>query len=642
MAPAVPVPFLPAAPPDLLQTALELSLTGFILFRPVYSAADPLTPCDLAYEYVNPAAQRMLQLPERPAESFLTLYPSAVETGIFAFHRDTFVAGEASQYAVNYQHDGLDNYFHLADRRCGDLLLMSFTDTADQPRTPVEEALRASQAREQAARAEIERQRGELQRLLEQAPVALATFTGPRYVIQMANPAVLRMWGRTREQTLHTPLFELLPETAGQGFEELLDEVMATGVPYVAHELPSVIDREGHRDTVYWNFVYQPLRGEQGQVTGVTVVATEVTEQVLARQQLEQLLQQRETLYQLFEQSSALICILRGPEHRYEYHNPAFRQLYAGRDLVGRPAADTQPEAVAHAFVPLLDQAYQRGERIQVDQVPGQGPHPPGGGPQKYYHFSYQPYREQGSVAGVSVFVVDITEQVQTRQQAEEARQALREQRAVGQAVLEAQEEERRRIAEALHNGIGQLLTAAHMHLEGVADRPAGLLAAAQILQQAIEAVRTLSAELTPSVLEELGLARALRQLSGLYPPQRLHVHWHLEGLDTPLPRLLAIAVYRLVQELLTNVVKHAHTPEARVHVVREPEQVLVIVEDNGVGFAVDAPGAPPTGVGLLSLRHRVLALGGQVRIQSQPGRGTIVSLELPLADPTRAAVVAS
>jgi signal transduction histidine kinase len=235
----------------------------------------------------------------------------------------------------------------------------------------------------------------------------------------------------------------------------------------------------------------------------------------------------------------------------------------------------------------------------------------------------------------VSVFVVDITDQVQTRHQAEAAAQTLREQRAVGQAVLEAQEEERRRIAEALHNGIGQLLTAAHLHLEGVAVTPAGLRAAEQILYQAIEAVRRLSAELTPSVLEELGLARALRQLSGLYPPQRLHVHWHLEGLDAPLPRPLAIAVYRLVQELLTNVVKHAHTPEARVHVVRELEQVVVIVEDNGVGFGAGAPDAQPAGVGLLSLRHRVLALGGHVSIQSQPGRGTIVSLELPLAEPT-------
>ena len=304
MALAVPAPFLPAAPPDLLQAALEISLTGFILFRPLYSAADPALLTDLAYEYVNPAAQRMLELPERPAESFLTLYPSAVETGIFAFHRDTFLAGGTGRYDVNYQHDGLDNYFQLVDRRCGELLLMSFSDTADQPRTAVEAALRESQAREQQARAEAQRQREELQDLFAQAPVALAVFRGPRHHVERANPAVLRMWGRTPAQALNTPLFELLPEISGQGFEELLAGVLATGEPHVAHEMPSTIDRDGRRDTVYWNFVYQPMREADGAVTGITVVATEVTAQVTARRQLEQLNQELEA--RVFERTQAL------------------------------------------------------------------------------------------------------------------------------------------------------------------------------------------------------------------------------------------------------------------------------------------------------------------------------------------------
>ncbi len=281
---------------DLLRAVLDVSLTGFIFFRPVFEPADPNDPAhqpeliDLAYVHLNPAAQRMLALPECPAESFLTLYPNAVETGIFAFHRATFLAGEtASRYDVNYQHDGLDNYYQLASRRGGELLLVSFSDTADQPRTAVETALRESQAREMAARAEAETQRGELQRIFEQAPAAVAVMMGPRYVVEWANPAVCAMWGRTQAQAQGTPVFELLPEAAGQGFEELLDGVLATGVAHVAHELPSFIDRAGQRVTVYWNLVYNPLREPDGRVTGITVVATDVTEQVLARQQIQQL-----------------------------------------------------------------------------------------------------------------------------------------------------------------------------------------------------------------------------------------------------------------------------------------------------------------------------------------------------------------
>ncbi|SFQ83496.1 sensor histidine kinase [Hymenobacter arizonensis] len=148
----------------------------------------------------------------------------------------------------------------------------------------------AFDATEQAlARQERETHRQQLHDLFEKAPVAIAIFRGPRYVIELANPAVCAIWGRTPAQALHTPLFELLPEAAGQGFEALLDGVMATGVPYLAHELPSVIDRHGRRDTVYWNFLYEPLPDASGAITGVTVVATEVTEQVRARQQVETL-----------------------------------------------------------------------------------------------------------------------------------------------------------------------------------------------------------------------------------------------------------------------------------------------------------------------------------------------------------------
>ncbi len=270
---------------DLLQSLLLVSLTGVIIFRPIYAPGAGGELIDLAYEYLNPTAQRMLALPECPPNTFLTLYPHAHETGVFAFYCTTFESGQPGRFDINYQHDGLDNFFHLAALRSGERLVVSFTDTADHDRTPVEQALRGSQAREQAAWADT--QRDYFQRIFEQAPVAIAVLRGPQYVIEQANPAVCALWGRTQEQALHTPLFVLLPESAGQGFEELLNSVMATGEPYVATEMPSVINRNNRSETVYWNFVYQPLRDAQG--AGVTVVAIDVSEQVTARQQLQEM-----------------------------------------------------------------------------------------------------------------------------------------------------------------------------------------------------------------------------------------------------------------------------------------------------------------------------------------------------------------
>ena len=274
-------------PQELLETLLEASLTGIVLYTPVYGPAEEVV--DFTFAFLNPAAQRMLGLPATATHTYLQQFPDTLGNGAFVFHRDTFVSGQPGYYELNYQSDGYDNYFRVAGRRVGSGLLVSFTDTADQPRTDVETALRASQAREQAARAEAENQRGELQRIFEQAPAAVAVFRGPRFVVEWANPAVCAMWGRTPAQAQGRPLFELLPEAAGQGFEELLDGVLVSGVPHVAHELPSFIDRDGRRDTVYWNFVYTPLRAPTGHVTGITVVATEVTEQVLARRRIQQL-----------------------------------------------------------------------------------------------------------------------------------------------------------------------------------------------------------------------------------------------------------------------------------------------------------------------------------------------------------------
>ena len=274
-------------PPELLAALLGVSLTGIVLYQPVLGPAGEVV--DFTFAFLNPAARQMLGLPGEVAHTYRQQFPDTLGNGAFAFHRDTFLSGQDAHFELNYQAGGYDNYFRVAGRRVGGGLLVSFTDTADQPRTAVELALRESQARERAARAEAEAQRGELQRIFEQAPVAVAVLRGPRYVVEWANPAVCAMWGRTPAQALGTPVFELLPEAAGQGFEALLNGVLATGVAYVAHELPSFINRGGRREKVYWNLVYNPLHDSNGRVTGITVVATDGTEHVRARQQIQRL-----------------------------------------------------------------------------------------------------------------------------------------------------------------------------------------------------------------------------------------------------------------------------------------------------------------------------------------------------------------
>jgi len=468
----------PSAAAELAQTLLEVSLTGFIVFRPVYAA--PGGPIhDLAYEHLNPAAQRMLQLPERPAESFLTLYPASQEEGIFAFYCAAFASGQTERHQVNYQHDGLDGFFHLVARRHGEQLVVSFTDTNDQSRSGVEEALRHSQAREQQARAEAEAQRLRLLNLLEQAPALVATYRGPDHVMEFANERSQAALGK--RQVAGRPFREVAPELASQGIFDLLDHVYRTGETYFAHDALVYLEQAGQLTPGYYNFIYQATRDAAGTVDGILNFAYEVTDQVLARQRVQtlneelaatneelrasneeylqantalseaqqqlrqlnaelegrvqqrtqqlaaaaqQLAREREGFFQILEQTPAAICILRGPEHRIAYQNPAHQQIYGDRKLVGRPVVEGLPQVEAQSYSALLDGTYRTGQPQYGYEVPYKVQDAADGPLRRaYFHFTLSAYREADEIVGVSLFAYDVTEQVQLRQQ-REAQQA--------------------------------------------------------------------------------------------------------------------------------------------------------------------------------------------------------------------------
>ncbi len=145
----------------------------------------------------------------------------------------------------------------------------------------------AMETRERDALEEVEFQKNELQKLFEQAPVAITILMGKEYVIELANPAVCELWNRTPLQVTGKPLFEALPEVKGQGLEELLENVVKTGEPFIGKELPVTINRANGLEVVYFNFVYKPFL-DNGRVKGILVVASDVSSQVQARMLIEE------------------------------------------------------------------------------------------------------------------------------------------------------------------------------------------------------------------------------------------------------------------------------------------------------------------------------------------------------------------
>ncbi|MCI1189002.1 PAS domain-containing protein [Hymenobacter sp. DH14] len=460
---------LPSATPaadEMLRTVLEVALTPILLLRPHY-AAEGGELADFGLDYLNPAALQMGGWPGQPGGTLQGHFPVSWTNGVFAFFRRVFETGEAGRHDFHYQAEGFDNYFEVAARRQGEQLVASFLDTASHSRTTVEAVLRESQAREQAARAEAERQRGELERVFEQAPIAIAVYRGPNYIIELANPTVARLWGRTQEQLIGKGLFEALPEVAGMGYEQLLDGVMATGVPHVAHAMEAQHDRNGHRETVYWDFVYVPMYEADGSVYGAMVVATEVTTQVLARQQMQQLNeelemrvtarsaearaaqyeaeQQREharaqqaLLGLILGQVPASIATLSGPEHRFSYFNEPYQTLVAGRAVLGQTVAEALPEVAEQGFISLLDQVYSTGQPFIGTETLALLHNPiTGQDEQRYIDLLYQPlFDAQQQPQGILAFVLDVTDRVRARKQAETLQTAM-------MAVLKRQGQQR-------------------------------------------------------------------------------------------------------------------------------------------------------------------------------------------------------
>jgi signal transduction histidine kinase len=220
------------------------------------------------------------------------------------------------------------------------------------------------------------------------------------------------------------------------------------------------------------------------------------------------------------------------------------------------------------------------------------------------------------------------------RLEAENLAMRLTQQQALFGAVLDAQETERHRMAESLHNGLGQTLYATKLQLNQLlaGPAPAALNRADLLLADAIRQTRTLSHELVPSVLNEFGLPAALESICRNLASAQLRFTCTVDLDEGPaLPQPLQLAVYRMAQELGQNIAKHARATQASLALEIVPGFVLLRAEDNGVGFAPDSDSNAGTGLGLRTIRDRVALLGGTVDLGSSPEFGTYVRLRFPL-----------
>jgi len=355
-----------------------------------------------------------------------------------------------------------------------------------------------------------------------------------------------------------------------------------------------------------------------------------------AQQQLEGSLQQtRSELDALFNAIPAIV-FFKDLELRYVRVNPFFA------DFIGLPAKEVLGKADTDLFPQEMAERFQLSDRMALDagktligeeqcvyDAQGQ-PH--------WLSTAKAPYFGQGgNIAGVVGVSKNVTA---TRVVEQRSGELLRENRRLTRRLFTLQEKERLHLARELHDELGQWLTAIQAEAQairgmpGVEEKP-GLLPSVQSIAdsaaQIHEVIRRILRRLRPTLLEQLGLMDSLRDLVAQWRKHYPGIAFELL-MDGPLDSLnevLNITVYRIVQEALTNIASHADASRVSINVHCAQDAILLAVEDNGKGMDTRQP---RSGMGLLGIRERTLAAEGEFALNSAPGQGLRIDIEIPLS----------
>ncbi len=470
------------------------------------------------------------------------------------------------------------------------------------------------------------------------------------------NKALLDLWQKSFEQAVGKNFYDLdYPPELAERLQRQIQEVITTRRP-LKDETPYT----SAFGTRAYEYIFVPLVAADGAVEAVAGVTRDITE----RKHAEEALRESESKYRLLlEQASDGI-------HTYDLRgdfietNPKLCEMlgYTREELLRLNVEDIVPPEDL-AVTPVRFDALRAGQSLLTERR------------LRRKDGTLLPVEISGRMIGDGVLqsiVRDISERKRAEAElhkaydelerrveertAELARanatlkaeiaERLRAEEARGELLrrlVTAQEEERRRISRELHDQMGQQLTALMMGLKTLDADSYGRQSALATLRQLQELTDQLSREthtlawgLRPPALDDLGLHTALYNYVEEWAERtRVPVDFHSAGFEGGrLPLHHETALYRIAQEALTNVLKHSRADRVSFILVRRDDHVLVVVEDNGEGFDVEAlmePSVKERKLGLLGMRERATLLGGTLNIESAPGAGTSVFVRIPL-----------
>jgi len=424
--------------------------------------------------------------------------------------------------------------------------------------------------------------------------------------------------------------------------EAIFRRVVATGSPFEAHEKPFDFPDHPEWGMTYWDWTLRPLRGGQGRVEGLLFCLLDRTDRVRARQSLVE----SERRYRELVENANSIIMRTTPEHNIVFFNEYAQTFFGyaadevlGKNVVGTiaPPVDSEGRDLRRMVREITAQpeAYAGNENENMCKD----------GRRVWVHWANRAVRDdRGQVKEILCVGTDITERKRMEMEAEVYRRRLRE---LADRLAATEEEERRRVSTHIHDTVIQTLSLSNIRLgsvrksaeaAGLAEHCEKVDQVRELLDTGIAECRGLMADLTPPLLYELGLGAALRDFAK--KQQAIHgIAMDVEEDEHPKPLDEARRglLFQAARELVVNAVKHASPTKIQISLSRDDEGVCLQVHDTGRGFdpaSLDKHVADfeKGGFGLFNIRERLRSLGGKFELASAPGKGTTVTVRMPVS----------
>ncbi len=448
--------------------------------------------------------------------------------------------------------------------------------------------------------------------------------------VTFLNPIAAALTGWQLEEALNQPIgnvLRLINEKSGMTADnEVLRVLKEKQILSVANHV-DLVTRDGREIAVEHSAA--PILAGGGKVIGVVLIFRDVAarrqEQIETAEQAALLELAQDSVF-VINMDGAVMFWSRGAEAMFGYTKAQAAGKIAHellRTEFPRPFVEIIAELlrVGHWEGDLIKTAHD-GRRVEVAG-----------------RWALQ-WGKRGQAPRVLVINSDITE----RKRNEESLILQREQlRALAERLQLVREEDRKQVARDLHDQIGQILTAIKMdmtwmtrHLpESEAEVLARLKESIQLINDGVKAVRVICSGLRPGVLDDLGLAAAIEwQASEFASRNGVLCQVNVPPVDLHLDGDRATAAFRIFQECMTNVIRHAQAKSVRIDLCQEEENILLVVEDDGIGFHESEFSNAFGSLGLLGMKERAQFCGGDVQITSSSGKGTTVTVRVPVDIP--------